>query len=105
VHLIFIADCFIGGVPAVVSFVDLRFGSLAALSDSSGHGGGIVGGCGLARGGVGVSKGAAWGSDTDVAISQYMLGTEKKMKKKLREGGDTHGVCLDLGGDLSSASS
>jgi len=105
VCLVFITDCFVGGVPAVVGFIDLGFGSLAASSDSSGHGGGVVGGCGLARGGVGASKGAVWGSDADVAIGQYTLSTEKEMKKKLREGGDTHGVCLDLGGDLSSASS
>jgi len=79
--LIFVADCFIGGVPAVISFIDLGFGSLVALSDSSGHGGGVVGGCGLARGGVSVSKRVAWGSDTDVTIGQHTLGTEKEMKK------------------------
>ena len=81
-HLVFIADCFIGGVLAIVSFVDLGFSSLVALSDSSGNRGGIVGGCRLARGGVGASKGAAWGSDADVAIGQHVLGTEKEMKKK-----------------------
>jgi len=55
-----------------------------ASSGSSGHGGGIVGGCGLARGGVGALKGAAWGSDADVTIGQHMLSTEKEMKKKNR---------------------
>jgi len=82
VCLVFIADCFVGGVPAVIGFIDLGFGSLAVSSGSSGHGGGIVSGCGLARGGVGASKGAAWGSNTNVAISQQGLGTEKEMKNK-----------------------
>jgi hypothetical protein len=73
--------CFVGK-PAIVGFVSLGLSGLAVSSGSSGRGGGIVGWCGLAGCGVEASKGAAWRSHADVAISQYPLGTKKEMKKK-----------------------